>query len=139
MTRASFASAERGAAVRLVALACACALVAGCTGRDSSRASAAAPGGGITAGQSRTVGDLGNGQGVTCPTSFGRLNEMVKSSATGDTDGYQEAVEDAETLHSGQRVTVVEVDDPQHIELRLVGGPDAGITCWTAERAELFR
>jgi hypothetical protein len=64
---------------------------------------------------------------------------MAKASASNDQDAYQEAVEDAETLLQGQRVRILEVDDPQHIQLAVVGGPDAGISCWTAERDGLFR
>ncbi len=124
--------------LRGTAIALGCAALAACVGHQS-RSPEGSPTPGLTVGETRIVGTLGEGQGVTCPTSLGRLNEMVKSAASGDQDAYQEAVEDAEILREGQRVRVLEVDDPQHVELSLVGGPDAGVSCWTSERDGLLR
>ncbi len=120
-------------------LALACAALAACASHEGRQPAAPDAAAGLTVGETRTVGALGAGEGVTCPTSFGRLDEMVKAAAAHDDDSYQEAVEDAEVLHRGQRVRIVEVDDPKHVEVILVGGPDAGTKCWTAARAGLFR
>jgi hypothetical protein len=120
-------------------LAFACIALTACAGRSTEQPAAQQGPAGLTVGQTRVVGSLGAGDGVTCPTSLGRLDEMTKAKSSHDDEAYQEAVEDAEILRRGQHVRIVEIDDTQHVELILAGGPDAGTKCWTAARAGLFR
>jgi hypothetical protein len=120
-------------------LAVACVALTACAGHSAEQPAAQQATGGLIVGQTRVVGSLGAGDGVTCPTSLGRLDEMTKGKSSHDDEAYQEAVEDAEILRQGQHVRIVEIDDPQHVEVVLAGGPDAGTKCWTAARAGLFR
>jgi hypothetical protein len=110
-----------------------------CAGHSAEQPAAQQAPGGLAVGQTRVVGSLGAEDGVTCPTSLGRLDEMTKGKSSHDDEAYQEAVEDAEILRQGQHVRIVEIDDPQHVEVILAGGPDAGTKCWTATRTGLFR
>jgi hypothetical protein len=119
-------------------LAAACVALAACAGHSAEQPAAQGPAG-LSVGQTRVVGSLGAGDGVTCPTSLGRLDEMTKAASSHDDEAYQESVEDAEILRQGQHVRIVEVDDPRHVEVILTGGPDAGTKCWTAARPGLFR
>jgi hypothetical protein len=108
-------------------LAFACIALTACAGRSTEQPAAQQGPAGLTVGQTRVVGSLGAGDGMT------------KAKSSHDDEAYQEAVEDAEILRRGQHVRIVEIDDTQHVELILAGGPDAGTKCWTAARAGLFR
>jgi hypothetical protein len=120
-------------------LALASIVLAACAGHSAEQPATQQGPAGLSVGQTRVIGSLGAGDGVTCPTSLGRLDEMTKATSSHDDEAYQESVEDADILRQGQRVRIVEIDDPRHVEVILTGGPDAGTKCWTAARAGLFR
>jgi len=91
---------------------------------------------GVAVGQTRTIGELGEGRGVICPTSSARLDEMLASAK--DADAYQEAVEDAVTLRRGDKVRIEAMPDARHLEVSVASGNDAGTSRWTVDRDRLF-